>query len=251
MSRLRTMAKNPLVTAGVTSALCGVAVAVAANIPGDGVNEYQRTGRRPDDPESWSAWLALGLAVACLAWLWSLRAARPDSRNAQAGHQRRVRGVTSLVFAAGCVVAAVVVVLRMPTPGRSGGVDLSLPLMLLAFALAAVGALSPDGRLLATTVFVDAPRTLFIDGLRASTRVLVFDTVSGRLRADFAVPDTASVVAVGEGRVTIDLRPARDEPDAPERGTLGMFTFGGRRRGGSSWTRDADPPKSSRSAATC
>ncbi|WP_021591425.1 hypothetical protein [Actinomadura welshii] len=64
MSRLRMMAKNPLVTAGVTSALCGVGVAVVANIPGEGVNEYQRTGRRPDDPESWSA----GLALALTAW---------------------------------------------------------------------------------------------------------------------------------------------------------------------------------------
>lgn len=51
-------------TAGVTSALCGVGVAVVANIPGEGVNEYQRTGRRPDDPESWSA----GLALALTAW---------------------------------------------------------------------------------------------------------------------------------------------------------------------------------------
>ncbi|WP_143118483.1 hypothetical protein [Actinomadura madurae] len=88
-------------------------------------------------------------------------------------------------------------------------------------------AVSPDGRFLATIVFVDAPRTLFIDGLRARTRVLVFDTVSGRLRADFVVPDTARVVSVGEGRVTIDLRPARDEPGATERGALSRFTFGG------------------------
>jgi outer membrane protein assembly factor BamB len=366
------MAKNPLMTAGVTSALCGVAVAVVASIPGDGVNENQRTGRRPDDPESWSTWLALGLTLACLLWLWTLWSTRPSSRT---GRGRRARGVASSVLAAACVAALLVVVLRMPSPGPSGGVDLSLPLMLLAFTLAAIGALgtamgslrrpgavavdgttprrglrlaasiapvaavplltvavavgvvpswvvavntegvttdrpapaaaapaltgavawstpprgegpsgsagglsvigtagglavlesrglrmldpasgtrrwalhrwdvrllgprhrpnrvdtgstavSPDGRLLATTVFVDRRRTSFIDGLRAATRVWVFDTVSGVLRADFAVPETARIVAVGEGRVTIDLRRARDEPGA---GALGMFTFGG------------------------
>ncbi|MEU8345370.1 PQQ-binding-like beta-propeller repeat protein [Spirillospora sp. NPDC048832] len=359
-------------TAGVTSALCGVAVAVVASIPGDGVNENQRTGRRPDDPESWSTWLALGLTLACLLWLWTLWSTRPSSRT---GRGRRARGVASSVLAAACVAALLVVVLRMPSPGPSGGVDLSLPLMLLAFTLAAIGALatamgslrrpgavavdgttprrglrlaasiapvaavplltvavavgvvpswvvavntegvttdrpapaaaapaltgavawstpprgegpsgsagglsvigtagglavlesrglrmldpasgtrrwafhrwdvrllgprhrpnrvdtgstavSPDGRLLATTVFVDTPRMSFIDGLRAATRVWVFDTVSGVLRADFAVPETARIVAVGEGCVTIDLRQARDEPGA---GALGMLTFGG------------------------
>ena len=374
MARLRTVARNPLVTVGVTSVLCGVAVAVAANIPGEGVDEYQRTGRRADDPEGWLVWSALGLTLASSAWVWTLWSTRPGAR---AG--RRRRGVASAVFAAACAAGLVVVVLRMPSPGPSGGVDLSVPLMLPAFALAAVGALvtavdgfrrpdeaaedeavprrglrpaagvgslaavplltaavavgavpswavamnteqvttdrpapaasapaltgavawstpprkdgspgsvrtlafgtagglamletrglrmldpasgarrwafhrwdartlgprhrpngsdttstvvSPDGRLLATTVFVDRPRTLFIDGLRADTRVWVFDTVSGRLRADFAVPDTARVVAVDDGRVTIDEQPARHEPGATERGALTAFTFEGER----------------------
>ncbi|MCP9980249.1 hypothetical protein [Actinomadura madurae] len=82
-------------------------------------------------------------------------------------------------------------------------------------------------------------------------RVWVFDTVSGRLRADFGVPDTARVVSVGEGRVAIDLRPARDEPGATERGALSRFTF----EGETSWRFVLDegcrPPKSSRSAVTC
>ncbi|MEU8798127.1 PQQ-binding-like beta-propeller repeat protein [Spirillospora sp. NPDC048819] len=88
-------------------------------------------------------------------------------------------------------------------------------------------AVSPDGRLLAMTAFVDTPRTLFIDGLRASTRVWVFDTVSGRLKADFAVPDTVSVVGVGADRVTVDMPSARDDPGSTGRGALGQFTFDG------------------------
>src|SRR5690606_13675972 len=154
MSRLRTMAEKSLVTAGVTSALSGVVIAVVANVPGDGGNEYQRTGRRPDDPESWSTGLALALTFACLAWVWALWA----TRNAQIGRRRRARAVASSVFAAGCAAALVVVVLRMPTPGPSGGVDMSLPLMLLAFALAAVGALAT------ATSSLCRPDEDFVDG---------------------------------------------------------------------------------------
>ncbi|MGP4022991.1 hypothetical protein [Actinomadura sp. 3N407] len=380
MSRLQTMSRNPLVTAGVTAALCGAVVAAVANIPGEGVNEYQRTGRRPDDPEGWLAGLAAGLTLACLVWVWIVWATRlspQGGRSRATGRQTRVRVVAGSVMAAGCVAAFVMVVLRMPTPGPSGGVDLSFPLMMLALALSGLGALatvvgsvrrlgadpvdravppnglrsavsagsvaavplltvavavglapswvvavntekvttdrpapaagppaltgavawstppsgkgtsgsarisvigtagglavldsrglrmldpasgaqrwtfhrwdarilgprhrpnridtgsaavSPDRRLLAMTVFVDAPRTLFIDGLRASTRVWVFDTVSGRLKADFAVPDTVSVVGVGEGRVTVNMPSAREGPDSTGRGALGMLTFDG------------------------
>ncbi|TDC48830.1 hypothetical protein E1281_24200 [Actinomadura sp. KC345] len=363
------MPRNTLVIAGVTAALCGAGVAGVANIPGDGVNEYQRTGRRPDDPESWSAGLAVALALTCLVWVWIVWATRSRPQGRSAGRRKRVRVVAGSVMAAGCVAASVMVVLRMPTPGPSGGVDLSVPLMIPALALSGLGALatvvdsvrrpsadrtvppggfrsavsagsaasvpllavavavglvpswvvavntenvttdrpapaagapaltgtvawstpqhdtgkpgsarisvigtagglavldprglrmldpasgaerwafhrwdarvlgprhrpdrvdtgsvaaSPDGRLLAMTVFVDAPRTLLIDGLRARTRVWVFDTVSGRLKADFAVPDTVSVVGVGADRVTVDMPAA-----STERGALSMLTFDG------------------------
>src|SRR5690606_24243883 len=94
-----------------------------------------------DDPEGWCTWLALGLALACLVWVWTLRATREGSPSARAGRHRRVRGGASAAFAAVCVAGSAVVVVRMPTPGPSGGVDLSVPLMLPAFALAALGAL--------------------------------------------------------------------------------------------------------------
>lgn len=197
MSRLRTMAEKSLVTAGVTSALSGVVIAVVANVPGDGGNEYQRTGRRPDDPESWSTGLALALTFACLAWVWALWA----TRNAQIGRRRRARAVASSVFAAGCAAALVVVVLRMPTPGPSGGVDMSLPLMLLAFALAAVGALAtatsslcrPDeDPLLAaagTAVFAENVRTGSDDETRYSTALHAFDVRTGEKSWSHTIPD--------------------------------------------------------------
>ncbi|TDC93942.1 hypothetical protein [Actinomadura sp. 7K507] len=376
MSRLKTMSRAPLATAGVTASLSGAVVAGVANLPGDGVNEYQRTGRL-DDPEGWLAGLAVGLMAACLAWVWIVWATRSSPPGRQPGRRgRRIRTLASSVMAAGCVAALVLVVSRMPTPGLSGGVGLSSPLMILALALAGTGALtlvvgslpplggdaaradppgrlrsavgagaaavvlllsaalavgavpwwvaavntdgvttdrpapdagapaltgsvawsrpqrgkgasgsaptsvigtagglavldarglrmldpasgaqrwafhrwdvrvfgprhrrnrvdtgstavSPDGRFLAMTVFVDAPRALFIDGLRADTRVWVFDTVSGRQNADFAVPDTASVVGVGEGRVVVDMAPSREETDSAERGALSMLTSDG------------------------
>jgi outer membrane protein assembly factor BamB len=121
------------VAAGVAAALAGVVVALVANLPGGGVDEYQRTGER-NDPDPWLARLAIGLALACLVWLWTIWTLWPE---------RWVRWLAaSAAMAAGGVAALVVVTAGMPAPGPDGGPDLSFRLMQLAAVAVVLGVLT-------------------------------------------------------------------------------------------------------------
>lgn len=152
----RVVVGHCLVVAGVTAVVAGALLAGLANIPGDGVDGYRRTGNRYDAYPQLGR-LAAGLAGAALVWVWVLpallrapwhgnerwrwMAGLAPGRVPPAERTRWVkRLVANVVLAAAGLVALVLVTVWSPAPGQRGGPDLSFPLMQVAAAAVVAGA---------------------------------------------------------------------------------------------------------------
>lgn len=74
-------------------------------------------------------------------------------------------------------------------------------------------AVSEDGRWLAMTYRVDAPRRRFVDDRRDRDRAWVFAAVSGRVRADVPVPEDSELLAVTGQRILVSVPGGDDQPE--------------------------------------